>query len=148
MVKTSNDAGVYKVDGIHGWKRVFDSKKDMEIYNTDVETAIKKKLPPAKWRDERVVIIYGGARDGEEVVESRLKPIPLTEEWLLKFGARKHETGFLLSLDPNTSIILEPTIYIEEGEGYDAFLMQTDGHTIQVNVLIKHVHQLQNYTSL
>jgi hypothetical protein len=83
-VKTSNDNGIYIVDGIDGWERTFPTKEDYYIYHID--TALKKKARAANWTDERVVRIQGGSRDGEKFIESKLKPIPLTEEWLKRFG--------------------------------------------------------------
>jgi len=69
-----------------------------------------------------------------------IRPIPLTEEWLLKFGFTKIYNGHLN--------------YVKEFGGLNAYGEWEDGKLIGVSVecihlLIKYVHQLQNlYFSL
>lgn len=93
-------------------------------------------------------------QDTWELFSDRIKPIPLTEEWLLKFGFKKY---------PN----LRDTF---RQEYYDAFQLDIDEHTIisfsipigynhnircnydksyrseekKQSYRVKHVHQLQN----
>jgi len=93
MVKTSNDSGIYQVEGICGWKRIFDSDEDEKIYNAPFDE--KQKRQPI-FHDERIVIITGGARDGEKVIESKLRPIKLTDEWFLKLGFTKKDGAFYI----------------------------------------------------
>lgn len=59
----------------------------------------------------------------------RLKPIPLTEEWFVKFGFKRKRDG-----DYWKSAITLTYIY---GEGWDAVISD-------LGVSIKYVHQLQN----
>ena len=59
-----------------------------------------------------------------------IKPIPITEEWLLKFGFGKNVMYFDL-------------VYVELDE--DGFYKLTDDNGDLVSTIeIKHVHQLQN----
>lgn len=69
MVKKSNDAGYYRVQEIGGWIRRWDKKKK-----------------DGSFVDERLITIYGGARDGEVLPESVLRPIKLTTDILKKAG--------------------------------------------------------------
>ena len=79
-------------------------------------------------------VYYGEEMPGELEVWADikwLKPIPLTEEWLLKFGFKKHKT------DDRYITFAKANININDGivnlVGYPNFLNH-----------IKHVHQLQN----
>lgn len=71
----------------------------------------------------------------------QLNPIPLTEEWLPKFGF----DGNKLKLFGATFIELDPD------DGYNVFIEQVDEdgpgsttHTILLSLACEHVHQLQN----
>jgi hypothetical protein len=66
-----------------------------------------------------------------------IKPIPLTEEWLIKFGFKKHygERNHLLYSRPGLTLVR----YENEFNGY--WLKYY--HSNKFNN-IKHVHQLQN----
>jgi hypothetical protein len=59
--------------------------------------------------------------------EGLFKPIPLTEEWLLKFGFKKNDEG---RYDKRMELILENKVYHFK-QGW-------------TNVELKYVHQLQN----
>lgn len=73
-----------------------------------------------------------------------IEPIPLTEEWLLKFGFEKHitgcfikgyaEQGELIIFDSSTPVAKANDI--KEGEYY--YMFHRSAHMLQ------HVHQLQN----
>lgn len=65
---------------------------------------------------------------------SKLKPIPLTEEWLLKFGFKKvdYRTNKEAEFD---EWILGDFGFIENENGYEFYPYLTT---------LKHVHQLQN----
>jgi hypothetical protein len=82
--KKSNDKGIYQVEGIDGWERVFKTPKDKEIYEKPI--SVGRMETQAVYWDERLIRICGGARNDELLRESQLKPITLTEEWLIKFG--------------------------------------------------------------
>lgn len=66
---------------------------------------------------------------------NEIKPIPLTEKWLLKFGFEKHY-GNVLSLETETLLI----------EWIDSKIYLTCGVCAEVGkeMPIKSVHQLQN----
>ena len=63
------------------------------------------------------------------IEENNITPIPLTEEWLLKFGFEKDSDGYL--------IYMKSRIFIE---------FTTRGHyeISEYDTEIKYVHQLQN----
>jgi hypothetical protein len=66
-----------------------------------------------------------------------IKPIPLTEEWLLRFGFEAFRSNFRKDLDFFCMIydLKTNTFYINDGDGYEG-----------ANILkkIQYVHQLQN----
>ena len=77
-----------------------------------------------------------------------LKPIPLTEEWLLKFGFEKiiydsEETGYgveyKLAIDEHSTIAIQSdfSFGIEDNEDNDCSVFFS-------NDIIKYVHRLQN----
>jgi hypothetical protein len=93
-------------------------------------------------------LIYKCYPEGNEVVEvknisenfvnslgiSSIKPIPLTEEWLLKFGFEKNENGlFKLFNESEVPILLN-----EDLNGWTC-----DGINFSVNGT-QYIHQLQN----
>lgn len=65
-----------------------------------------------------------------------IKPIPLTEEWLLNFGFKKHSefNFFEKEIKPNKNFIVDYSM-----QSKDYFLCDTD-----IDTSIKCVHQLQN----
>lgn len=70
---------------------------------------------------------------------SDLKPIPLTEEWLLKFGFTRHHTdygnGIIYIKDvPNNNEFIWGVYPFELGSGF----------VINKSKSLKYVHQLQN----
>lgn len=129
--KLSNDHGVYQVAGIDGWTRIFKSKKDIEKYKKET---IDTKGKPVEWNDERLIRLYGGVRDNELYAKSKIKPIHLTEEWLLKFGFEKDNAGsFSSKMIDNYSI----RIWYVSG----AFRWTANYFC---SAELKYVHQLQN----
>lgn len=60
------------------------------------------------------------------------KPIPLTEEWLVKFGFVKDYSGW------------QNGIRIEYDKERQSYVLDTDGNDYLQSPLIKHVHRLQN----
>ena len=74
-----------------------------------------------------------GGIDEKNTTIQMAKPIPLTEEWLLKFGFVKDgdsDTYNLCTEEYNEMCI----------EGY----LQSEMNVMDINVTLKHVHQLQN----
>lgn len=65
------------------------------------------------------------------------KPIPLTEEWLLKFGFKKRKNRHLFHWE-NKIVISE---YKDE---FENFFYPKTGYDIRFSNEIKYVHQLQN----
>jgi len=83
-----------------------------------------------------------GINDNSDL--SHIKPIPLTEEWLLKFGFEQIGISgyFSKNIDEKTYIAQNPNgfwIAIERAEGDDD---GEDEYSKQINV--QYVHQLQN----
>ncbi len=146
MIKTSNDKGIYQVQNIGGYKRIFKSKEDEELYN-DIEKALKSKKI-AEWHDEMLFGICGGARTGERIIESKLKGIPITEEWLLKCGFKYmdvwlHDEGMLFVWQKDNFSIAE-----HKGLYYYSFT-SSDNYSYLIGVGIEYIHELQNlYYSL
>ena len=128
--KVSNDNGVYQVEALGGYKRIFYSKEYERIYNLSLDEQIKCKKTSI-WHDERLVKLNGN-RSGESYIESKIKGVKLTEEWLLKFGFNKKDISEL----PFDELIYEKgNIQInDEMEFYNGIFTQK----------IKYVHQLQN----
>ena len=76
----------------------------------------------------------------EPKIESKnfhFKPIPLTEEWLLKFGFKKRKNRHLFHWE-NKIVISE---YKDE---FENFFYPKTGYDIRFSNEIKYVHQLQN----
>jgi hypothetical protein len=126
----SNDYGTYQVTAIGGWERTYD-KKD-KYKNT--------------FKDERIIFIDRCTTNskGEPFCESKIKPIKLTEEWLLKFGF-KWEDKYKIHCgrdlpDGNTLIFYFSNGEITNTQIYNAF----DQPQVIIFRPIKYVHQLQN----
>ena len=66
-----------------------------------------------------------------------ISPIPLTEEWLLKFGFKKRKNRHLFHWE-NKIVISE---YKDE---FENFFYPKTGYDIRFSNEIKYVHQLQN----
>lgn len=89
------------------------------------------------WATHRNLLFFSGAET---------KPIPLTEEWLLKLGLKKttESDSYWMDFDimHQLSIVLSPKGYfpilMEEAE-----LASDDPQCVNLN-LVEHVHQLQN----
>jgi hypothetical protein len=67
---------------------------------------------------------------------SNLKPIPITEKWLLKFGFKKDVYN------------CDKTFYFEKDgiriNNYDGFFLNNPNEQVGKRLFIQHVHQLQN----
>lgn len=80
------------------------------------------------------------ATSGEFVLlEQEAIPIPLTEEWLLKFGFEKSKKLGALHEFEKDNLQL-----IFNGVDYDAFLNSEEHGFGEIGTSIKYVHQLQN----
>lgn len=84
---------------------------------------------------------------GERFVEQKLKPIPLTEEWLVKFGFKKtlwnntnYPNRFELTLYVNGILIKYDSYYNET----TALSFGEFGNDNVIITKLKYVHQLQN----
>jgi hypothetical protein len=80
-----------------------------------------------------------------------LKPIPLTEDWLLRFGFVKNDYKYVYSLNSSNFVEAIFNYDLEGNDAFDFFIKQTSidgGEYIQDLVLINtsyyFVHQLQN----
>ena len=80
---------------------------------------------------ERVIIDRAGMETHQT---TNIKPIPITEEWLLKFG-------FELDGDEYYNDIHGVYPNVKDG-GYCFMVFESE--YITVNTILKHVHQLQN----
>ena len=105
---------------------------------------IKDKLnEPEEWDAENIVDCFDIAQMVENPETNEYKPIPLTEEWLLKFG--------FIDVGNVDFLIAQPTKYIAS---FKAGINDKFGlfawNNIKLNEIeIKYVHQLQNlYYSL
>lgn len=79
-----------------------------------------------------------------QIYYSDLRPIPITEEWLIKFGFNDGIIGICqFSIKPKTDLLIvkSRTCYIAS--------IEIEGANILHTQLIEYVHQLQNlYSSL
>ena len=74
------------------------------------------------------------AKDFEDT--THLETIPLTEEWLLKFGFKGVEFPYTITFDDWTTILIEDDLSLSIGEGKRTEYTPTQR--------IKNVHTLQN----
>lgn len=134
--KVSNDSGIYQVEGIDGWKRIFKSKEDENKYHKN-KYSLSLKDKPVEFHDERLIRLSGGARNNEQYIESQLRGIKLTEEWLLKLGfVGKDDDGTFYHIE---EILFQiQYLYLKEKK----FVHIWDGAFTEAPV--KYIHQLQN----
>lgn len=73
---------------------------------------------------------------------NHFQPIPLTEEWLVKFGFEKDETNLKMFNKKSTTSLVE-YYFILDGYNFGLYneLMQSEIH---IDLEVKYVHQLQN----
>ena len=120
---------------------------------------IKDKLnEPEEWDAENIVDCFDIAQITEHRDDHEYKPIPLTEEWLLKFGFEviNHSGTNFWSIDIEGDTGCHPELYlhfhIKNGEIVNSGLTsgETDneygyeGERTHLENSIKFVHQLQN----
>ena len=81
---------------------------------------------------------------GERFVEQRVEPIPLTEEWLVKFGFNVYNKpgGYTVYIKykPKTRQYLQKIYTFKDCYGWDG-IFAFDG---SIQTRIKYIHQLQN----
>jgi len=77
----------------------------------------------------------------KQIKDYKYEPIPLTEEWLLKFGFQDTDSYFNLLDFPDFRITWSVRV-VESGERKNFWLDENFLEVFQQN--IKHVHQLQN----
>lgn len=90
--------------------------------------------------------VYGGVNKASRVVLKSINPIPLTEEWLVKFGFEQDSSGsckegWWRSFDIEKTRDKFGVTLIEE-TGVMEF--HYDAGTFEQTITVKHVHQLQN----
>jgi hypothetical protein len=73
--------------------------------------------------------IYDGAK-------TKYEPIPLTEEWLLKFGFEKDDVGWVINMNKETQLA--------SGDEDSVWYIGSSIYWGEVPQNIKHVHTLQN----
>lgn len=118
----SNDAGVYKVYRVGGWIRNWGTKKKDKSFV-----------------DEQLIMLNGGARDKEEYPESKISPIKLSPEILVKCGFKKMNGSksvyhiFINDLE----ISINPDLSF-------AYIDSTWGQASIKNPIFKYLHQVQN----
>lgn len=144
--KISNDAGIYQVTGIDGWRRIFASKEDERIYKAEgIKILPRNKYKAPVYHDERLIRITGGARDNEVYIESKIGGVRLDEEWLDRLGFEKRGVNdisyFIVIGKPSKS----NGLFIEiELENYSASIGQLKHFSHQFGEY-KFVHQVQNF---
>ena len=79
---------------------------------------------------------YERLSDKEYFQGNSIKPIPLTEEWLVKFGFELEDEKIYYHLDSYEDIYITKTSY--------SFSIYNATHFTNIKQGIKHVHQLQN----
>ena len=83
-------------------------------------------------------------------ISKEFKRIPISEEWLLKFGFSRHHADYY-----NDVLLLKDVVNINTGVQYDYFSVKIypnelgSAQSVKGDLHIKYVHQLQNlYHSL
>ena len=79
---------------------------------------------------------YERLSDKEYFQGNSIKPIPLTEEWLVKFGFELEDEKIYYHLDSYEDIYITKTSY--------SFSIYNATHFTNIKQGIKYVHQLQN----
>ena len=75
--------------------------------------------------------------DRDEYEIENIKPIPLTEEWLLKFGFERDVSDLIIEINNHSELSFD--------EDLDCYLSIDNGHEWNsTDINIKYVHQLQN----
>ena len=136
-VKYKGDAGIYFVAGIDGWRRIFASIEDERLYNASIEKQIKS-TKTAQYHDERLIRLAGGARTGEQYIESKIGGIALTPELLIDkcgFSYNDKNKFYWKTWGTNGIVIL---LYDEH---YKAFKIELGKHNYRV---LDYLHTLQN----
>lgn len=75
----------------------------------------------------------------EESIRINYQPIPLTEEWLMKFGCQRNRSGWFISAD---YFLYNPLTYLDVPSSKYYGLMYNDKYITPKAV--EYVHQLQN----
>jgi hypothetical protein len=116
----------------------------MEVKELKIDNWIKYNFKMQGWNDVQVCAndFHNGFRD-DKFVSINYKPIPLTEEWLLKFGFEKEMDGSL--------VLNNLAIFLDKRFKENVYLMTIEGGIFGSevwnklhNLKLKHVHQLQN----
>ena len=89
--------------------------------------------------DEDGIITEPINYEGERFVSQEIKPIPLTEDWLLKFGFNGSKEEFMFG-NNNTHRLT----FVNDISGWQHRIVSLSGNTAIYDATIKHVHQMQN----
>jgi len=122
------------------------------IYDDFNEVHIVEKIESQKFNDwngsEPSLIVFSKLKETQNGMYTCdvVSGIPLTVEWLLKFGFNRHDDGsvsaqFSIGTNPVTKDFMMYLIWIKSSKDYSLkyFPFYRNGHHI-----IKYVHQLQN----
>lgn len=69
--------------------------------------------------------------------EDEIKPIPITEDWLIRFGFEKNDVGFYILILPNKN-----KVYLSADVKFQSFEVCQNGYGFETECSF--VHQLQN----
>lgn len=89
----------------------------------------------------------GSIKKSYEIESYLCKPIPLTEEWLLKFGFKKwgnDDSPRTISYEFKGWSVFPPNSFCDFKNGFGFMWYKKDDNIESARVVIKHVHQLQN----
>lgn len=92
-----------------------------------------------QYPNNRVITTIECGNDIDQVIKLNGKPIPLTEEWLLKFGFLKYKYGH--NAYRQKSFIIEEGLLKNYPYGFRKRIFKEDSLGL---TYLKHVHQLQN----
>ncbi|WP_207425983.1 hypothetical protein [Pedobacter sp. SYSU D00535] len=106
----------------------------MEVRELRICNLVKYKTTPEEYLEGEITLIdhRGVVVNGFYMLVGFIEPIPLTEEWLLKFGLKEHSLGYYYLTD-DVIISVEGQVYFETGTNVTHWMCEC--YT---------VHQLQN----
>ena len=105
-------------------------------------------LEVSKIDKDELILIIQDINDGSEEIEfyyENVKPIPITEEWLLKFGFEKEADFFskeinLIGVITSMDLVIPGTLW-----DHDTYIMKYTLHRTELLKHFKYIHELQNF---